>query len=128
MFRQNYDGVLLQCFEKRDTDKILTDLHDDLARCHFSREATTHKYSKMDTIGQQFLEIPILTHENSKFVNLVVVEKRKQVYLHYLFQLKDLSNYGGLTLLEKLIHILINNINTLLLSLIILLSGLKQSP
>jgi hypothetical protein len=35
LFRKNYDGVLLQCLEKKEVDKVLKDMHDGPARGHF---------------------------------------------------------------------------------------------
>ena len=43
LFRKNYDGVLLRCLEKEDAKRVITELHDGLARGHFSVDMITHK-------------------------------------------------------------------------------------
>jgi len=39
----NYDGVLLRCLKREDTDKVLKELHDGPAGGHFAGNTTTHK-------------------------------------------------------------------------------------
>jgi hypothetical protein len=41
--KKNYDGVFLRCLEKRDAEKILSDLHDGPMGGHYGGDTTTHK-------------------------------------------------------------------------------------
>ena len=43
LFRKNYDRFLLRCLEKEDATKVMTYLHDEPARGHFSGDTTAHK-------------------------------------------------------------------------------------
>jgi hypothetical protein len=43
LFRVNYDGVLLICLEREDTNKVLKELHDGPTGGHFAGNTTTHK-------------------------------------------------------------------------------------
>jgi hypothetical protein len=40
---QNYDGVFLRCLEKRDVGKVLSELHDGLAKGHYDGDNVAHK-------------------------------------------------------------------------------------
>jgi hypothetical protein len=41
LFKNNYDGVFLRCLEKDDAQKVLSELHDGLARGHFGGDTKT---------------------------------------------------------------------------------------
>jgi hypothetical protein len=43
LFCQNFDGVLMRCLEKDETEKVLLELHAGEAGGHFGGETTTHK-------------------------------------------------------------------------------------
>ena len=43
LFRSNREGVLLQCLEKEDSERVLDELHQGQAGGHFEGDTTTHK-------------------------------------------------------------------------------------
>ena len=43
IFRKNYDGVFLRCFEREDASKVVKELHEATAGDHFSGDTTTQK-------------------------------------------------------------------------------------
>ena len=43
LFRKNYDGVLLKCLEKEDSQKVIIELHDGPAGGHFSGDTIANK-------------------------------------------------------------------------------------
>jgi len=43
LFRKNFDGVLLCCLEKDESEKFMTELHSSNAGGHFAGETIDHK-------------------------------------------------------------------------------------
>lgn len=47
LFRNNFDNVLLRCLEKEESQKVLSSLHEGLARGHFGAKVTADKILKV---------------------------------------------------------------------------------
>jgi hypothetical protein len=43
LFRKNFDGVLMRCLEKEESEKVLSELHAGEAGGHFGGDTTAHK-------------------------------------------------------------------------------------
>jgi hypothetical protein len=41
--RKNYDGVFFRCTEKKDAEKVLSELHDGPAERHYGGDTTAQK-------------------------------------------------------------------------------------
>ena len=46
LFRNNYGGVFLKCFEQEDAKKVIAELHDGPVGGHFLGDTTAHKILK----------------------------------------------------------------------------------
>jgi hypothetical protein len=43
LFRKNFDGVLMHCLEKEESEKVLSELHAGESDGHFDGDTTAHK-------------------------------------------------------------------------------------
>jgi hypothetical protein len=60
LFRKNFDGVLLRCLEREESEKVLAELHSGDVGGHFGGDTTTHKVLRLGTIGPHYLNMLML--------------------------------------------------------------------
>lgn len=94
LFRNNYDGFLLRCFEKDDAQKMLTDLHDGPIGGHYRDETTTHKVLQARYYWPTFFKDAYDMHEIPRFSKLQLEEKRDRTFHFNLLLLINLFNNG----------------------------------
>jgi hypothetical protein len=102
LFKNNYDGVLIQCLKKQDIDKVLIYMHNGPTRGYFSRDTITHK------ILRSSYYLPILFKDShayfqscDTFQNSTGRERKEFVPLH-LIDVEEPFEQWGLEIISNI--------------------------
>lgn len=76
LFRKNDDGVLLICLEEDDSQKVLSELHDEPIGGHFGGNTTTHKVLRVGYYSPTLFKMHMKMFANVKFVKHVPTNNR----------------------------------------------------
>jgi hypothetical protein len=110
--RKNYDGVFLRCLEKRDVEKVLSELHDGPAGGHYGGDTTAQKILREGYYWPSLFKYAHAYARKFQQCQTSVEEKIKLLSPYNLSSSNSPSNSGGWTLSGRSIQTHRSCINT----------------